>query len=54
MISVSDPNSVVVEITLSVSENYPKVHYDAQHRFFVLCVFCLMRKNNLWSYFAFS
>jgi len=28
MISVSDPNPVLVEIILSVSENYPKVHYD--------------------------
>ena len=31
MISVSDPNPVLVEIILSVSENYPKVHCDAQH-----------------------
>ena len=31
MISVSDPNPVLVEIILSVSENYPKVCYDAQH-----------------------
>jgi len=31
MISVSDPNPVVVEIILSVSENYPKVYCDAQH-----------------------
>ena len=29
MISVSDPNPVLVEIILSVSENYPKVYCDA-------------------------
>ena len=42
MISVSDPNPVLVEIILSVSENYPKVHYDAQHTFlcFVYCASC--------------
>jgi len=34
MISASDP--VLVEIILSVSENYPKVYCDAQHTF--LCV----------------
>ena len=33
MISVSDPNPVLVEITLFVSENNPKVYYDAQHTF---------------------
>jgi len=33
MISVSDPNHVLVEIILSVSENYSKMHYDAQHIF---------------------
>ena len=31
--SVSDPNAVLVEVILSVSKNYPKVHYDAQHTF---------------------
>jgi len=31
MISVSDPNPVLVEIILPVSENYHKVYYDAQH-----------------------
>jgi len=31
MISVSDPNPVLLDIILSVSENYPKVYYDAQH-----------------------
>jgi len=35
MISVSDPNPVLVKIILSVSENYQKVYYDAQHTFFV-------------------
>jgi len=33
MISVSDPNPVLVKIILSVSQNYPKVYYDAQHTF---------------------
>ena len=33
MITVSDPNPVLVEIILSVSENYPKVYCDAQHIF---------------------
>jgi len=52
MISISDPNPVLVEIILSVSENYPKVYYDAQHTF--LCfVYFAMRQNNL-SYFAFN
>jgi len=41
MISVSDPNLVLVEITLSVSKNYPIVYCDAQHTHFVLCLFCL-------------
>jgi len=27
MISVSDPNPVLVKIILSISENYPKVFY---------------------------
>jgi len=38
MIFVSDPNPVLVKIILSVSENYPKVYYDAQHTF--LCGIC--------------
>jgi len=33
MISISDLNLVLVEIILSVSENYLKVYYDAQHIF---------------------
>jgi len=33
MIFVSDPNPVLVRIILSLSENYPKVYYDAQHTF---------------------
>jgi len=28
---ISDPNPVLVKVILSVSENYPKVFYDAQH-----------------------
>jgi len=28
-LSVPDPNSVLVEIILSVSENYPKLYCDA-------------------------
>jgi len=35
MISVSDPNPVLVKIKLFLFENYPKVYYDAQHTFFV-------------------
>jgi len=46
MISVSDPNPVLVEIILSVSENYPKVHYDAQHTFLCFVCFFLTRQNN--------
>jgi len=30
---ISDPNPVLVKLMLSVSENYPKVYYDAQHIF---------------------
>jgi len=37
MISVSDPNPVLVKIILSVGENYSEVYYDAQHIF--LCSF---------------
>ena len=33
MIFVSDPNPVLVEIILSVSENYPKVYCGAQYIF---------------------
>jgi len=28
---ISDPNPVLVKVILSVSENYLKVFYDAQH-----------------------
>jgi len=45
---ISDPNPVLVEITLSASENYPKVHCDAQH-IFLCCVYF-----SCWSYFAIS
>jgi len=44
MISVSDPNPVLIEIILSVSENYPKVHYDAQHVFLCCFHFALLGK----------
>jgi len=54
MISVSDPNPVSVEFILSVSENYPKAYCAAQHNFFVLCLFCPVRQNNCWSFFAFN
>jgi len=37
-ISVSDPNPVLIEIILSVSENYPKMYCDAQHTF-LCCVY---------------
>jgi len=51
MISISNPNPVLVQIILSISENYPKVYYDAQHMFlccvyFALRLFCLVRQNN--------
>ena len=60
MISVSFPNPVLVEIILSVSENYPKVYYDAQHTFscfvyfaswgkITLELFCLQLKTIGWS-----
>ena len=38
MTSVSDRNPVLVETILSVSENFPKVYYDAQHTF-LCCVY---------------
>jgi len=38
MISVSDSNPVLIEIILSVSENYPKVYCVAQHSF-LCCVY---------------
>jgi len=38
MISVSDPNPVLVEIIQSVFENYPKVYCNAQHTF-LCCVY---------------
>jgi len=33
MISVSNPNPVLVKIVLSVSEIYVKMYHDAQHKF---------------------
>jgi len=47
-VSVSNPIPVLIEIMPCVSENYPKVHFDAQH--IVLCLFCHMMQNNFWSY----
>jgi len=44
MISVSDPNPVLVEIMLSVSENYPKVYCDAQYTFLCCVYFALSGK----------
>jgi len=41
MISVSDPNPVLVEIMLSVSENSPKVYCDAQYTFLCCVYFAL-------------
>jgi len=43
MISVSDLNPVLVEITLSISENYPKVFYDAQHTLLCFVYFALAK-----------
>jgi len=40
MISVSDPNPVVVEIILSRSENYPKMYYETQHTL-LCCVYAV-------------
>ena len=45
ILSVSDPNPVLDETILSVSKIYPKMYCDAQHKFFVLRLFCLMRQN---------
>jgi len=42
MISVSDPNPVLVHIILSGSENYPQVHYDAQDNLH----FCAVSKHD--------
>jgi len=42
MISVSDP--VLVEIILSISENYPKVFCVAQHTFLYCVYFALLGK----------
>jgi len=44
MISVSNPIPVLVEITLSVSEKYPKVHCDPQHIFLCCVYFTLLGK----------
>jgi len=41
---ISDPNPVLVEITLSTSENYRKVYCDAQHTFLCCVCFALLGK----------
>ena len=41
MISVCDQNPVLVEIILSVSENYPKMYYEAQYTFLCCVYFAL-------------
>jgi len=45
MISLSDPNPVLVEIILSVSENYLKV-YCCTTYIFVLYLFCHVWQNS--------
>jgi len=47
MVSVSDPNPILVEIILSVFENYPKVYYDAQHTFLCFVYFSSWGKITL-------
>jgi len=44
MTSVSDRNPVLVEIILSVSENYLKVYCDAQHTFLCCVYFAFLGK----------
>ena len=44
MISVSNPNPVLVKIILSVSEDYPELYYDAQHTFLCSVYFALWGK----------
>ena len=44
MVSVSDPNPILVEIILSISENYPKVYCDAQHTLLCCVYFALLGK----------
>jgi len=41
MTSISDPNTVLVEIILSVFENYLKVPCEAQHTFLCCVYFAL-------------
>ena len=48
MISVSDPIPVLVETILSVSENYPIVHCDAQHTFLCCVYFAPWGKIAIW------
>jgi len=44
MISISNPNPVLIEIILSVSENYPKVFCATQHTFLYCVYFALLGK----------
>ena len=44
IISISDPNPVLVKIIPSVSENYPIVYYDAQHTFLCSVYFAFWGK----------
>jgi len=46
IISVSDPNLVLVEIILSVCENYPKVYYDAQQIFLCFVYFATSAEHD--------
>jgi len=45
MISVSNPNPVLVEIILTASENYPKVYCDAQYIFCAVPILPLAEHN---------
>jgi len=53
MIFVSNPNPVLIEIILSVSEKLSESVLCCTTHIFVLCLFCLIRQNNGWSYFTF-
>jgi len=44
MISISDPNLVLVEAMLSVLKTYPKVYYDAQQTYLFCIYFALEGK----------
>jgi len=44
MISVSDPNIVLIEIVLSLCKNYLKAYYDTQDTFVCCVVFASLGK----------